>query len=159
MNGWWSPEIDKSSVPFCFREATWSLPSASRTCSVPWSPAAVTWFPLRQHRSTGPVYSHDTSVKSGLSGGEQGRRPGSIHGGEVAIQVERRWIRRGASSRRAPLCLMTIWASRPRSAWFEAPVVKLAVAKYAISAASFQNKVTTAAHPVYLCCVNHREFD
>lgn len=55
-------------VPFCCREAPCSLPSASPTCSVPWSPAAVTWFPSRQYRSSGPsaqpVYSHDASVKS-----------------------------------------------------------------------------------------------
>lgn len=57
-----------SLVPFCCLEAPCSLPSESRTCSVPLSPAAVTWFPSRQRRSTGPsaptVYSHDTSGKS-----------------------------------------------------------------------------------------------
>lgn len=127
------------SVPFCFREATCTLRSASRTCSVPWSPAAVTWFPLRQHRSTAPVYSHDTSVKSKVYPAESGQ------GAPGASMMDRRWSwgsggdSSGERPHRARLCL--IWAARPRSHWFEGPVVKVAATKYATSVDIFKIKL------------------
>lgn len=85
------------SVPFCFRESTWSVRSASRTCSVPWSPAAVTCFPSRHHRSTDPEYSHDTSVSSKVYPMESGRgAPGASMMDGRRFLEEWRWIRQGS---------------------------------------------------------------
>jgi len=85
------PQREDSLVPFCCRGTACSLPSETRTCSVPSSPVSVTWFPLRLCSSAGPrapaVYSHDTRVKlKTLSGGEGSAISRRIHDGEEVIR-------------------------------------------------------------------------
>lgn len=139
---------EASPVPFCCREAPCSLPSESRTCSVPWSPAAVTWFPSRQYRSTGPsaqtVYSHDTRCKSKVYPVDRRARVR----GESMMERSWSWWRGGGGGgdgRAAPLCVSLslsclIWALRLRSASTPSDLVKLAATKHTTSSRAFQNK-------------------
>lgn len=124
------------SLPFCYREAPYSLPSASRTSSVPWCPVAVTWFPLRQHISKGPsahtVYSHDMSGKSTVYPPESGA--GAWWASMTAR--ERSGGGRDESCATRPLGVSLCWICAVTTV--RSP--KLAVTKYSTSADGFQNK-------------------
>lgn len=118
-------------LPFCCRWAPCSLRSESRTCSVPWSPAAVTWCPSGVYRSTEPraptVYSHDT----------RGLSPEFIRRRAERESGENPWWR-GADAeeeeddeRSTSICASLsgrclVWALPPRSAPSHSNVVKSA---------------------------------
>lgn len=134
-------------VPFCCREASCCPPSASRTGSVPWSPAVVTWFPSRQHRSTAPsaqtVNPRDTSDKSELHPAER-----SVHDGHESVRTGRRRILRAWCPPR-----VSVWSEHcdRKSASNESDDVKRTVTIRAASGQTFQNKSSSWENRILVC--------